>query len=516
MASSWTKTWSEFKSPLRVVVGFLQRSRAAKESTCQELERQLEEAKRVVARQQAELERQREVIGELNRHKRRLESAQPGPRLTWADDPPVKGHGYGARMVQLAATLAQAVGLRGAERAMKILFTWLGVDHKVPHATTIRTWLQRLGVAELNQPVQKADDWIWIVDHSNQMGVEKVLTILAVRAAQLPARGQTLKHEDVRVLLVQPGTQWKGEDLAAIYKELAERQGAPRALLCDGAKELRDGVAGLQELRADTIVLPDFKHKAANFLKALLGRDERFAAFSAQAGRTRSAIQQTELAHLTPPGQKQKARFMNLDATLTWAAVSLWVLNHPQTQAEAWGVTTERLEEKLGWLRSFAEDLAVWRECQQVVNKGLTFINEQGLSVGAADQLRKEWGNLQHDASRRLADQLSGVVADAEQLLQKGERLPLSTEILESTFAVYKQLEGQHAQGGFTSLLASLPALLKKTTASLVQQAFAQVAVKDVRRWVRTNLGQTLTSKRLTTYSQFRAAKSATKLAAVT
>src|SRR6266700_3653534 len=184
VASSWTKTWSEFKSPLRVVVGFLQRSRAAKESQCQELERQLEEAERVVARQQAELERQREVIGELNRHKRRLESAPPGPRLTLADDPPVKGHGYGARMVQLAATLAQAVGLRGAERALKILFTWLGVDHKVPHATTIRTWLQRLGVAELNQPVQKADDWIWIVDHSNQMGVEKVLTIRAVRAAQ--------------------------------------------------------------------------------------------------------------------------------------------------------------------------------------------------------------------------------------------------------------------------------------------------------------------------------------------
>jgi hypothetical protein len=37
----------------------------------------------------------------------------------------------------------------------------------------------------------------------------------------------------------------------------------------------------------------------------------------------------------------------------------------------------------------------------------------------------------------------------------------MSTEILESTFALYKQLERQHSKGGFTSLLAGFGALLK-------------------------------------------------------
>jgi len=520
VSSSWTKRWSEFKSPLRVVVGFLQQSRQRKERWCQELKRRLEEAVQITAQQEAELGRQREIIQELKRQRRCWESGQGeprGPLIRLPEDPPIGSHGYGARMVELAVTLAQTVGLRGAERAMQILFAWLGLDRAVPQATTIRTWLQRLGVAELGEALEAADDWIWIVDHSNQIGVEKVLVVLAVRAAQLPAPGQTLKHEDVRVLLMRPGTHWKREDMAAIYQELAERQGAPRAVLSDGAVELREGVAGLKDRRSDTIVLSDFKHKAANFLKALLGRDKRFGAFTAQVGRTRSAIQQTELAHLTPPAQKPKARFMNLEATLNWAAVSLWVLNHPHTQADAWGVTADRLEEKLGWLWSFAEDLTVWQECQQVVNQGLTFINEQGVFGGAAAQLDQQWSGLHHQASRRLADQLRGVVADAEKLLKKGERLPMSTEILESTFGLYKQLERQHAQGGFTSLLASLPALLQKPTAEKVKQAFAKVSVKHVKKWVSANLGQTLTSKRLTTYGQFKhALKSATKRAVLT
>ncbi|MFT4557778.1 MAG: hypothetical protein ACI93T_002293 [Porticoccaceae bacterium] len=48
----------------------------------------------------------------------------------------------------------------------------------------------------------------------------------------------------------------------------------------------------------------DFKHFAANVLKKVVGDDdERFAEFTSQTGRTRSAIQQTELAHLSPAGQ---------------------------------------------------------------------------------------------------------------------------------------------------------------------------------------------------------------------
>ena len=381
---------------------------------------------------------------------------------------------------------------------------WLGVKRKLPCATTIRSWLQRVGVAALTEPLEPAEDYVWMADHSNQIGPEKTLVVLAVRASQLPPPGKALRHEDMRVLAVRPGTQWKREDMAKVYTELAAKYGSPRAVLTDGAVELREGAECLKTPSSDTIVLQDFKHKAANFFQAMIGKDERFTEFSSLLGRTRSAIQQTELAHLTPPGQKQKARFMNLASTLHWASVTLWLLEHPEARARQY-VTPERLEEKLGWLRPFALDLAAWRECQRVVDRGLKLINQQGLFRGAGAQLRAAVGaDLAHAASRKLADALVTFVTDAEGQLKVGERLPMSTEILESSFGLYKQLERQQSKGGFTSLLASFPALLKTPTSETIKQALKRVSVKDVKQWVRDNLGNTLTSKRLATYQEFK------------
>lgn len=516
MSVSCTEVRGQYKSPLRVVVRVLWRSRERKARKCRDLRQQLDKANRRIARQEAEAERYREEIGKLRQQMRRLEAENQrlaqGPGR-WRDDPPLKGHQFGCRLISLAVNLVRVVGLRASERVLKMVAKWLGVEKKLPCWTTIRQWVLRVGVAALKEPLTPAEDWVWMADHSNQIGPEKALVVLGVRAAELPRRGETLKHAHVHLLTVRPGTAWKREDMASAYRQLAQRYGVPRAVLCDGAVELRDGVNGLKSGRGNTIVLQDFKHKAATWLQAAVGADPRFAEFNTHLGSTRAAIQQTELAHLTPPGKKPKARFMNLGRTLEWAAAVLWLLEHPQAKSHTL-VTPERLEDKLGWLRSFAAELAAWRECQQVVDAGVTFINEQGLFRGAGELLRAAMGtNLTHATSKQLAQRLVEFVTAAEGLLKEGERLPMSTEILESSFSLYKQLERQHSKGGFTSLLAGFGALLKTATEKTIQRAFATVSIKDVRQWIDENLGETLNSKRLATYKEF---QSATKLATVT
>jgi hypothetical protein len=474
---------------------------------CQQFRLQRDEVRREVARQNVELARQREQLCELQNRLRKLEAenrrlAAVPCRLP--DDPLLESHKYGLRMICLAVNLARVVGLRPSQRALKIFWEWLGIEQPIPDWTTIRMWLMRLGVAVLDEPVEEADDRVWMVDHSNQIGPEKVLVVLGVRTSQLPPPGETLGHGDVRVLMVQPGTRWNREDMAAVYDRLAKCYGPPRAVLCDGAVELREGVESLKKMRCDTIVVQDFKHKAATFLKSLLQNCPRFAAFNTAMGKTRSAIQQTEMSHMTPPSQKPKARFMNLGPTLEWASAIGWLLDHPEAESRR-GIAPERLEEKLGWLRSFACELVAWRACQQVINAGLRFINEQGLFRGAAERLHALLdAAAQGEASQLLADRLVNFVAAAEAELQPDERLPMSTEILESTFALYKQLEGQHSKGGFTSLLASFAALLQPASTESVRRAFSKVSVKRVREWTKTNLGTTLTSKRQALYTEFR------------
>ncbi|MDB2687529.1 hypothetical protein N9Y42_09990, partial [Mariniblastus sp.] len=88
----------------------------------------------------------------------------------------------------------------------------------------------------------------------------------------------------------------------------------------------------------------------------------------------------------------------------------------------------------------------------------------------------------------------------------KGLRVPMSTEVLESLFGRYKQLEGQHSHNGFTSLLASFAALLRPTTPREIEQAFAKVSTKEMRDWVKKNLGDTLQSKKNLAYAEFKKA----------
>lgn len=366
--------------------------------------------------------------------------------------------------------------------------------------------MRRWGVDALTEAVEKADDWVWLADHSNQIGKDKVLLVLGIRASQLPPPGTPLRHEDLRVLTLRIGPSWKREDMTQVYKELIERFGAPRAILSDGAVELQDGAKALQTQHEDLLVLRDFKHLAANQLKSLFGQDSRFQDFLAEMGRTRSAIQQTELAPLTPPSPKPKARFMNLKAVLRWAGVASWLVKTPEAEARQ-GLSPERVETKLGWLRDYAPDIPAWGECQNVLSCALTFLNEQGVFRGAAAKLRGLLNPLAaSDRSQQFVEKLIPLVEQAEVQLKAGERLPISTEILESRFGLFKQLEGQHAQGGFTSLLPALAVLGTRLTPERVRTAFGRTKTQAVKTWMKTNLGQTVTARRRSTYANHKRA----------
>lgn len=121
-------------------------------------------------------------------------------------------------MIALAINIACAVGLRAAENVIKAFFDWLKIKTPIPDWTSIRMWLCRYGVGLLEEPIERADDWILMADHSNQIGTDKVLVILGIRDSHMPPSGQALRYEDMRVMAVVPGTNWQREDVAKQYK----------------------------------------------------------------------------------------------------------------------------------------------------------------------------------------------------------------------------------------------------------------------------------------------------------
>ena len=517
MAASCFIRVRNFKSRVRIVAAILLRSRETQAKRARQRTQEIRDLKKINQRQERTLREKDEQLAEKHSRIVQLTAENETLRkrpLRFPEDPPLRCHKFGPTMIAMCVELVRRVGLRAAPDVLQIVFAALGIEvKKLPDWTTVRTWALRVGVAAIERPIEPADDWIWMADHSNQIGREKVLSVIGVRACRLPSPGQPLRHEDVRVLDLVVGSEWKREDMTEVYQQLADRCGGPPlALVVDGAVELREGAEPLQKQRKTMLILRDFKHYAANTLKKIVGNDKRFAEFHTHLARTRSAIQQTELAHFTPPGPQPKARFMNLASTLGWAMMVLWQLSHFRSESRR-GITAKRINEKLGWMRKYRDDIRSWNACQDVVSAALTFINEQGVFAGAARQLRAhvrvrqrgvgnkdKWNN----DSRRVLARLLEFVRATESQLAAGQRLPLSTEILESSFGRYKRLERQHSKGGFTSLLAAYGCLFHESTPETIRRDFAQVPVKTMRAWVDQNLSKTLAAKRQLAYRECR------------
>ena len=420
-----------------------------------------------------------------------------------------------------SAIVLQPIGLRNCRRrrdheTARLLpanvLAALGIDQKAPSHDVIEQWTLRLGVAELGDTFSKDQRVLWMADHSSQIGNEKVLLIIGVALEDLPRPGETLQLKRMKVLAIVPGQQWKKEDVEREYRKLAEKIGPPAYLLCDGAVELRDPADKLEKDGQKTIVLGDLKHHAANLLEKEIGRSERFKSFLTEVGLTRNRVQQTELSHFAPPPLKQKSRFMNVGPLLRWSQMVVYHLDHPEGQARQ-GVSEERMEAKLGWLRSFAAELTQWSACQEVIDLSLEMINTQGLDRESPERLRLVLksqlanSNSASNPALQLAKKLLTWVEQTASSLRPGDRAWLSTEILESLFGRFKRLERQHSKGGFTRLIAALPTLCRTVDASLVRRRFKEANAKTLKSWLAGTLAQTLTARRNLAYHESRTGK---------
>jgi hypothetical protein len=390
----------------------------------------------------------------------------------------------------------QGVSLRGVPRVLTVIAEALGWDLPIPHWTTGRLWLMRLGHAKLTMELEKADDWAWLIDHSVQIGEEKVLVILGIRLSKLPKKGECLRHSDMHEVALVARKSWTRKDVDDQLEEAIARTGVPRVIVDDHGVDVSGGVEFFRERHPETVEIYDAKHKAACLLKSRLEKNPRWQDFNQKMAKTRCAIQQTEIAYLAPTGHKAKARFMNLATNLDWAGHVLTVLHNPPAVVRA-DVSLERLEEKLGWLRELAADVAEWSEWQLVVDIAVEFVNSQGVYRGAAKDLRPKLREHQvHPSTQRLVGDLLKFVVAQSRRAKAGERLPGSTEVLESFFGRCKQLEKQQARGGFTTLVLGFGALLAETTTAAIKQAMQHSRTKAVFDWCRENLGTTLFAKR--------------------
>lgn len=412
---------------------------------------------------------------------------------------PVARHTYAEGVVKLywQMVMDAACGFRAASAVMRLLQKVWPTLQRSPVANTGQNWLLRIGLYELTRPKEVADDWVFIVDHTVQIGKTKCLLIVGCRLSAWRASDRPLELRDLHMFALQPVEKSDGVIVAAQLEETCRKTGiVPRAVVSDEGTDLLSGYRSFCGARPEVSICLDIAHQAAKLLARELERDDRWEAFLRHAGGAKQRLAQTPLAHLLPPTPRTKARYMNLEELVAWATKTLAYLDDPRPIRDQ-PVDVAMLQAKLGWLTDYRAALVEWGQLMAIIGIARQHVREEGYYHGSAETLAQLLApHATMTMSARIAERLIEFVKSQSAAAKEGERLIGSSECLESLIGKGKRLEGQQSRSGFTKMVLAMAAAVVKPTREYVAQALQEVKTRDMLDWCGENLGVSLQSKR--------------------
>jgi hypothetical protein len=401
----------------------------------------------------------------------------------------------GVMASSLGLVLRAGTRLRRVATELAMNFRWWGVEARAASYYSVRLWLLRLGLYQLHRPKEQADDWMWIVDHTLQMGDRKCLIIVGIRQSAWDAENRVLRHEDVDLIDLGPVTESNGKVVYRQLKAAMAKTGVPRAIISDKGGDLHSGIKQFRKRHRGTAWLYDIKHKTACLLKGALDRDPSWQKFTTKVHRFKQQVAQTSLAALAPPQQRSKSRYMNVDVLVEWAERSLRLLDSRKA-VNAAGLKRAQVEAKLGWLRKYSPQVRRWAEMLAVVGTTEHYVRHEGVHADATEELATALAKPTTPAAKRLRKQLLEFIQEQSRQARGDERLLGSSEVLESIIGKFKNLAGERGQHGLTGMVLSIGALVGKQAVGTVQTAMTTITNQQVWDWCHSHLGPTVQSVR--------------------
>ena len=392
-----------------------------------------------------------------------------------------------------------AASLRGGARCMEVVQEFFGVKQKMPSWHSGRLWLMRIGLFLLKQPKRKADDWIWIIDHTVKIGCEKCFVILGIRQCNLPPAGKSIQHRDLELIELLPVKKSNGD---IVYKQLekaAKKTGIPRAILSDNGSDIKAGVDKYCEKHVLVSPLYDITHKVACLLKKQLHKNTRWNEFVSFTSKVKNLLQQTPLAHLRPPKQRSKARYMNVSPLIQWAQRVMFIVKHPNKK-------NTKIKKVLGEIIEFEDELVTWGEMMNMCNEATHYMRTQCLQSDSKEHfkahLEKKYPEIKTSIGQAMKEDVLNFIGDQQvECYYEDEKLPASSEVIESIFGKQKYIDGDQSGNGFTGLVLSIGVIVSTISDDLIKTALTKVKTSDVIKWYKKHIKKSVQAKRLEAFS---------------
>jgi len=378
-------------------------------------------------------------------------------------------------------------GLRSVQETLKVIDECIPglLGDRIPSHQTIENWIELCGYnVNKNACKEIADmEYAVVMDESITIGSQKLLLILGIPAQH---QGRALKHEDVKVLGLFVSKSWKAEEVKAKLQSIANAVGHdPEYTLSDNGHNLVNA-SELAELPHHA----DISHTFGIFLKDAYSNCQEFNDFVALMGKARLSYHLTGMAYLLPPNQRAICRFMNFFEWVEWARKVYDA--HSSLSAEE--------QEAYQFVKdhhSLIDELYPIMEEYRFVEKT---IKQEGLSRANADLCVKHI--IKHLMPKEKTNIRAGWIASRMCLYLQNEAKLLksdqdvhnvSSDIIESTFGIYKCRKSPNNRYGVTAFSLFIPIQPKLTSSKKARQfdfkgTLESTSIKDLNCWKETTL----------------------------
>jgi hypothetical protein len=389
-----------------------------------------------------------------------------------------RGYRHATGLIQRAMEflLFCNMSLRAAARAFEVLD-----PQTAPTFWTLRHWVLRLGLYELQRAKPVAADWIFIVDATIAVGEHKALVILGARLGPLQERSFNLRHQDVVTLGLKILPRCNGEAVHAQLQEVARKVGVPRAVVSDGGADVAKGVRLLRRDHPEVAWIYDLTHRLARLLEKQLKGAEWWARFVTRTGQVRNGCRQTKWCFLLPPAPRTKARWFNLDPAVNWGLQAL-------AYGRREGFEDKKFAALFGWLEEFEPHLQEARQLTGLIKAVCEIIKASGINAQNTHRCRQKIEEIAQTPGARTFGARVMEFLDAQTALAKpGETLLGASDVIESVFGKYKSVVERSPLKVITEMVLTIAALTSARTSQVVQAALETVSLEKVKAWFGAN-----------------------------
>jgi hypothetical protein len=390
--------------------------------------------------------------------------------------------------ITLACKLSTGVSFRALSKVLVIINMHLEIYFRMPAHTTEINWVLKIGYYCLvTQEKIEANDWIIILDHSIQMGAEKIFLLYGIRESEI-VYGRPLTLKDLTPLVIKVKRKWNGEEVSKIISELKKKLGGSILYaIGDYGSDIKKGLE-----MTEIIHIHDITHRIALILEKLYKNNEKYNEFTNKMSQMRIKLSQSKYAVIISPKQKKKSRYQNIGIISDWGIKALKYVKKKE------GNQNDELYKKLEWVLEYEELIIELNEMNLLIKKIEKATKDNGISLEIIEKCLSYFKSIKNKAILMFKEKLIEYFNEIKKIILKLDRLKLicSSDIIESAFGKYKNYVNNNPMAGVTNLVLSLSAFTSKLTDSQIIKAMESTSINKIKKWTKEEIGDSLLKKR--------------------